>query len=339
MGGEEPCDHLVGYDLGFAYGGDDSLDGQSGFGVAARLWTAHGSALRWSGGEDPGYRQTVSSLTIVSFDGPKEFLTRAEPWLLRAEVENNIVLSVASAIITSPDRFKRPIFLATVEGDGAVVGCAFRTPPFKVGLTTMPREAVPLVVGAVGTVYPSIPGVIGPEPLAIGFAEQWTARMAGSFAVERRQRLYVLEEVVAPSRRARGAARSATTSDVDLVTEWAGAFVQEIGGSPEPPGALAKRLVEPGDACLWEDGEPVSIAACAGRTPNGARVSLVYTPPELRGKGYATTLVADVTRRLLGQGNRYCFLYTDLANPTSNWIYQEVGYRPVHDVVELGFNG
>ena len=122
-----------------------------------------------------GTVRPVSSLTIVSFDGPKDFLTRAEPWLLRAEVENNIVLSVASALIKRPDRFKKPIFLATVEGDGAIEGCAFRTPPFKVGLTTMPRGAVPLVVEAVGAVYPSVPGVIGREPLAIGFAEQWTA--------------------------------------------------------------------------------------------------------------------------------------------------------------------
>ena len=75
----------------------------------------------------------------------------------------------------------------------------------------------------------------------------------------------------------------------------------------------------------------VSLAGFGGRTPNGIRVGPVYTPPDLRGRGYASALTADLTRRLLAGGRRFCFLYTDLANPTSNSIYQRIGYRPVSD--------
>ena len=89
---------------------------------------------------------------------------------------------------------------------------------------------------------------------------------------------------------------------------------------------------------LWEDaGAPVSLAGFSGRTPTGIRIGPVYTPPEHRRRGYASTLVADLSAWLLDQGHRACFLYTDLANPTSNRIYVEIGYERVCDAMEFSF--
>ena len=80
---------------------------------------------------------------------------------------------------------------------------------------------------------------------------------------------------------------------------------------------------------IWEDGEPVSFTGFGGPTASGIRIGPVYTPQHLRRRGYATALVAEVSRDLLARGHRFCFLYTDLANPTSNAIYQGIGYRLV----------
>ena len=88
---------------------------------------------------------------------------------------------------------------------------------------------------------------------------------------------------------------------------------------------------------LWEDGEPVSVAGYGGRTPNGIRVGPVYTPPELRGRGYASALVAGLSTMLLAEGRKFCFLYTDLANPTSNRIYEQIGYERVCDSAAIAF--
>ena len=89
---------------------------------------------------------------------------------------------------------------------------------------------------------------------------------------------------------------------------------------------------------LWEvEGETVAMAAAQGETPNGIRVGYVYTPPELRGRRYATTLTAGLTRLLLDRGRRFCFLYTDLANPTSNGIYLRIGYRKVAEALQVHF--
>ena len=100
------------------------------------------------------------------------------------------------------------------------------------------------------------------------------------------------------------------------------------------PGRLAG-----GDAgfLLWEDGEPVSVAGYGGPTPNGIRIAPVYTPPPLRGRGYGSAVTAALSSRLLASGRRFCFLYTDLANPTSNKIYVAIGYRRVCDSVEYAF--
>jgi hypothetical protein len=88
---------------------------------------------------------------------------------------------------------------------------------------------------------------------------------------------------------------------------------------------------------LWIDEEPVSFAGYGGRTPNGIRVGPVYTPPELRRRGYASALTADLTKMLLDGGRTFCFLFTDLANPTSNSIYQRIGYEPVSDADQWRF--
>jgi len=78
---------------------------------------------------------------------------------------------------------------------------------------------------------------------------------------------------------------------------------------------------------LWEDGHTVSLACSGARTPNGSRIGPVYTPPEERGHGYASACVAALSQLQLDQGRRFCFLFTDLANPTSNHIYPMIGYQ------------
>jgi len=94
---------------------------------------------------------------------------------------------------------------------------------------------------------------------------------------------------------------------------------------------------------LWEAPDeqgqprPVSLTGVSGATPHGIRIGPVYTPPAFRGRGYASVLVAQVSQAQLHAGRRFCFLYTDLANPTSNKIYQEIGYRPVTDALRIDF--
>ena len=93
----------------------------------------------------------------------------------------------------------------------------------------------------------------------------------------------------------------------------------------------ADRLIAARRVFFWVDPRPVAMAAWAGPTPSGVRVNFVYTPPESRGRGYASMLAASLSKHLLDTGRKFCCLFTDLANPTSNSIYQRIGYRLVSD--------
>jgi predicted GNAT family acetyltransferase len=131
----------------------------------------------------------------------------------------------------------------------------------------------------------------------------------------------------------------ARTDDIDLVIEMIESFRTEIGEThPESTRQVASERIADNALVFWEtDGQPVSMAGFKGRTPNGIRIVLVYTPPALRGRGYASSLVAVLSQHLLDTGRKFCFLYTDLANPTSNKIYRDVGYEYVADSIRIHF--
>jgi len=153
-----------------------------------------------------------------------------------------------------------------------------------------------------------------------------------------RQRIYQIERLSPMPSPAAGTFRPAHAADLDLVARWVAAFSSEaLPSESVDPVEVATSRIAGGMLFLWEDSEPVAMAAWAGQTPNGVRVNLVYTPPACRRRGYASACVSELTRRLLESGNRFCFLFTDLSNPTSNSIYQRLGYRPVCDTTDYDF--
>ena len=128
----------------------------------------------------------------------------------------------------------------------------------------------------------------------------------------------------------------ATPADRDIVLAWTEGFMREAFGQvdlAEVAADVDRWIARRGRTIyLWEDGEPVSLCGVGGVTPNGIRIGPVYTPPDLRGRGYASALVAAISEAELDAGRRFCFLFTDKANPTANHIYQAIGYEPVRDV-------
>ena len=278
-----------------------------------------------------------SALSVRRFSDAGAFLDRAGPWLLRAEAEHNLLLGIAEQLRTGRHSYEEPIFLATVEGSEGISGCAFRTPPFKLGLTRMPRAAIPSLVDAVASVYPAIPAVMGPTSTARPFAKRWSARLGVDFEVGMRMRIFQLDRVVPPANTAQGHMRPATLADLGRATEWTRGFTADVRQLVGEPDLLARRLIDEGRLYFWEDQRPMSMAAGMSETPNGIRVGLVYTPPTARRRGYASACVAALSQRHLDLGRQFCFLYTDLANPTSNTIYRRMGYQPVCDVEDYNF--
>ena len=150
-------------------------------------------------------------------------------------------------------------------------------------------------------------------------------------------RIFKLEKVEFCSQ-AKGNLRLATENDKELLKCWHDAFCLEALGSIEGDSeSWANRSLHKGTVYLWENEIPVAIACIARLTPNGAGISMVYTPPEYRKQGYAKACVAALSQILLEKGYKFCFLSTDLSNPTSNKIYQQIGYKPVADRSNYSF--
>ena len=273
------------------------------------------------------------------------FRRRAAPWLLEAEAEHNLILGLTENLRCGRRYGEQDPYFFTVEQAGEVVGCALRTPPhFPLAVTRMPAEAPRALVRRVAEIDPELTAVMGPRAVVEDFSEEWSRHSGRSSRPGRRQRIYELTEVIPPERPAPGEMRRAEMEDLDLTAGWGEAFDREVEMPMMDSRARARAWIEDGGLFLWEaetDGrrtEPVCMAVAVGFTPHGARIGFVYTPPEHRGRGYGTACTAALSRRLLDGGRRFCCLYTDLANPTSNRIYQQIGYRPVCDVAEAWFS-
>ena len=285
-------------------------------------------------------------MDVVRLDDAAAFLTEAEPSLLADEARHNLILGIAGTIRDTPDLYPlRSLWL--VRDGGEVVAAALRTPPYNL-ILAQPRSAPALAALAEAVAGEELPGVTGTEPEVEEFAELWSRHSGVAGRVNMRQGVYALEQVE-PLSAVPGSARVATDDDRVLALRWWIAFGEEAlheggPGRERAEASVDHKLSSPTSGLLlWEDGgEPVSVAGWGGPTPNGIRVGPVYTPPELRGRGYATALTAELSQRLLDGrlyegGRRFCFLYTDLANQTSNAIYERIGYRRVAESAEIVF--
>ena len=202
----------------------------------------------------------------------------------------------------------------------------------------MPRGATEAIVEAIGSVAPELPGVIGDAATAAAFAGTWAGHLHTPAHPGEGQRIYRLGTLV-PPHGTPGSLRLASAADRDTLVHWTSAFNDDTGLSQ--PGADTELSVDhnlrEGRLFFWDDDGLVSMALTRAPVAGVARVGLVYTPPEHRGRGYASTCVAALSAHVLATDSETCILYTQLANPTSNAIYQAIGYEPVTEVVPYRF--
>ncbi len=235
----------------------------------------------------------------------------------------------------------KPALLLTVRRRGAVVGLALREHGRPVLVSALPPALAAAVVARALAVDPRPAGAAGPVPEAEAHAAAHAAATGAGVEVAMRQRLFRLV-ALAPPVAVPGNCRLAGPSDVDLLARWQADFLAEavgaLGPSDDPRPGIVEALAGGAGYVLWErDGEPRAYAVARRPVAGMARIGPVYTPPEHRGRGHGSAVTAAATAWAQRAGAREVCLFTDLANPVSNAIYPRLGYRPVHDAVELRF--
>jgi RimJ/RimL family protein N-acetyltransferase len=275
-------------------------------------------------------------MRCVEDSDPGTFGDRLRPLLAAEPIFTNVIATV----LASPPRSAS--WLRILDGD-ELAGAAIWVPPRGVHLSPMPPPAARALADHMVSGDHRLPGVNGPSRAAAAFARRYAYLTGGSVALGPASRLYRLDRVTRPAA-VTGRQRPATAADRSLILDWLAAFAAEsMPGQPmdDHGPAVDSRLASGQLMWFWEvAGEPVSFCWYTPVSPTlrVTRVSAVYTPLALRGHGYASANVAAASQHALDSGATICMLYADLANPTSNRIYQAIGYRPVGDAQEWLFS-
>ncbi|AGB23561.1 putative acyltransferase [Mycobacterium sp. JS623] len=274
-------------------------------------------------------------MTVRLHDSVDEFREIAEPLYRRDPITNTIELTLLSA-----GAFPADSLLLTVWDDGTPVGAALQTPPYPLACNAIPVDTMDAVAAELVAGRPELTSVRGDRSSATAFADAWQAITGREASISTEERLYRLGTLRAPAGVA-GAPRDANDDDRGLLIDWVQGFFEDAFGSARHDGSqefvdnanqVGHRFV------LWDvDGLPVSVAMLRVPAAGVSRIGPVFTPRELRGHGYGSVVTAAAVRLAHRSGTPDVVLFADLANPTSNAIYQRIGFQPVADSVRIDF--
>jgi RimJ/RimL family protein N-acetyltransferase len=266
------------------------------------------------------------------------------PWLLTEPVLHNVFLTMVAAkrdgLVPLADDER---WIRAVDGSGSVTGAAMWGSPGTLLLGEVSEPVAHAIAEFVAAGPLPVTSAVATTPVSGSFAARYAEAAEATASPEGRSRIFCLDAEPVPPLAVAGQARPATVADRDLLIAWADAFTAEADpqrGPVDTSVPIDARLKHGDDLLwLWENGgTPVSVAWITRPLAGMARISGVYTPPERRGRGYASGCVAAASRHAQTVLASRCMLYADLANPTSNGIYQALGYRPVADVREWAFS-
>lgn len=274
-----------------------------------------------------------------------EFLRLCTPFLIRYETENNLLFGILNNLKKDVHHYSKEHTpeLISVTKENNLLLVAIRTPPFGQLLSfTKDIETIDLLVSELKKRKTKLPGVLGFKEGALRFCQLWVEGRNIKYELSMHERIYRLTKVN-PNTMGKNVFVHATMDEKDLIFSWTQGFIRDC--FPDRPEEAVAETAEGVEKViegkkfyiLKVDEKPVSMVKSSGITPNGQAINAVYTPPLERRKGYATEAVAKISQKILDEGKKYCFLFTDLANPTSNKIYQEIGYKPIIDVDQYRF--
>lgn len=278
---------------------------------------------------------------ITYHDRAADFAKVAVPWLALHEAEENVQLGLVLALAKKSESMRGRFWLARDSGGTPGLSAFLLPDDPRCGLSRCEDPAgIAALVEKIREEKIRIQAVSGPRESVEEFRERWVDATDADSSLNTRQGVFVLREIeVAPP--FGGTLRPARPRDADVLAAWMDRFMTETGAISgfSDMRRLARTKIESGEIFLWEvDGVPVAMSGKAGPTLHGIRVNFVFTPAHLRGMGYASACVAALTKHLLDSGMRECYLFTDLNNPTSNKIYQKIGYKQVGEFAVYEFS-
>src|SRR5688572_10039323 len=266
----------------------------------------------------------------------RAFLQRAEPWLLTREIEHGGVLQSARQARANDAHYERPIYWATLEDAGGLVGCAYRTPPFKVGVTVLPDAAIGPLAADLAATYPGpIGGFSGPDPTDSTLASAWVEQRGGSWSVNTRGRLMSFSGGSANDDESKkGVLRLAGSSDTALAQSW-GAAASIDSGIAALDGKLCVELIRAKALYFFADDRARCMIGLLRETRESVAIGIVYTPATFRGQGYGTAALRALNRLLDERGVKNRYLWVDPKSDGAQALAAKLDARFVYDSLDI----
>lgn len=279
------------------------------------------------------------------YQNPADFLDRTLKTLAKDETKNNLILGLALRLKENPQAYSKlsPLMLSVSDENGKLCALGLMTLPFAMVVQSEPLNQEALEVLALDLQLEGweLPGVNGEAEVSDAFARIWQSKTKQKAELIERLRAYELRELKEIDYPA-GKMRIAEEKDAQMACHMLNAMQAESVPGPRRELTVEGSLesIRKQQSFFWEvEGEIVASLLAKRPQIKGICISGVYTLPEHRRKGYARALVAEASKEMLRRGYEFTNLFTDLDNPTSNKIYQEVGYRPVCDYHLFSFKG
>jgi hypothetical protein len=266
----------------------------------------------------------------------RAFLLQTEQWLAKSEIEHAGVLQSARLARANDAHYERPMYWTTIEDDGRLVGYAYRTPPYKVGVTALPEAALPPLIADLAATYPgAIGGFSGPAATVTELARAWVRERGGSWSVNTGGRLLSFESTVSAAATAAGTLRLAAAGDAALAQSW-GAAASIDSGIAALDGRLCMQLLGAKLLYFWEeDGQPRCMLGLLRETRESVAVGILYTPAAFRGQGHATAAMSAFSRLLDERGVSNRYLWIDPKSDAANALATKLGCRFVYDSLDI----
>ena len=274
----------------------------------------------------------MNHFEVLRDNSVSDFLESTSSRLYANEAENSLMLGLCEGISKSP-ALEAPVLLRLLK-DKKLFSVAVQLPPNNLILSRGNDEEIKLLANYLFADGFDFPGVAGPTRESETFSKIWSSLTGKKSQLGMGQKIYKLEKVnqiAYPD----GDLKIASQNDLDVVRAWAIEFAKESLPKNEQRNEkhwkeFAEKAIMNQSAHLWcVDDEPVSLACASRPTKNGVTINFVYTPMNQRKNGFASAVTAALSQKMLDSGKKFCVLYTDTSNPTSNKIYQAIGYQEI----------
>ena len=278
-------------------------------------------------------------MNFTRYRSAEKFLEENEAFLESEEVVNSLLLGLA---IENKEKLNDSTFYINTYDCRGIHFAAIKTEGGHLiiyGNDTTADAYVLLLVNHIKQLKINVPGVIGPKGLALKIADAIKSEINCEYEIESKQLVYKLKKVKYDPE-VKGKLKIATPDQIDKMASWMNNFQIEAFQTDQPNKSyeMAKNKIQKEQLFVWENGSEVAMGCIARPTKNGITINFVYTPVEFRKNGYGTKLVAELSNLMLYKGYRFCTLFTDLNNPTSNHIYKKIGYEPVCEFLSINFS-